>query len=230
MCQEEVLPIKKIKQNESLSALAYKSLKEAIVHGQLKDGELLPEEKLAKQLGISRTPLRDALSRLAVEGLVILEREKPARVSSFSEEQSRDFLEIRSLLEVYNIEKIISKIDSAFIEQLKENLALQEDAINRDNYDDFMDLDRSFHLLLSSKNNNNELKEIIHRMNTGTNRAFLLLSKTVPASAVDAYKEHKDILQALEERDIVSARNNMLVHMNNIEKRFLTYYQDENES
>lgn len=222
--------MKKIKQNESLADLAYKSLKEAIVHGKLKDEELLPEEKLAKQLGISRTPLRDALSRLAVEGLVILEREKPARVSSFSEERSRDFLEIRSLLEIYNVEKIIPKIDSNFIKQLKENLNLQKKAINRDNYDDFMDLDRSFHLLLASKNNNAELREIIHRMNTGTNRAFLILSKTVPASAVDAYKEHEDILQALEERDLILARNKMIIHMNNIEKRFLTYYQNEIES
>lgn len=222
--------LKKIRKNESLSDLAYKSLKEAIVHGKLKDEELLPEEKLAKQLGISRTPLRDALSRLAVEGLVILEREKPARVSSFTEAKSREFLEIRSLLEVYNIEKIISKIDSTFIEQLKENLALQKDAINRDNYDDFMDLDRAFHLLLASKNSNSELREIIHRMNTGTNRAFLILSKTVPASAVDAYKEHEEVLHALAERDIVLARNKMIVHMNNIEKRFLTYYQNEKES
>ncbi len=216
--------MKKIKQSESLADLAYKTLKEAIIHGKLKDEELLPEEKLAKQLGISRTPLRGALSRLAIEGLVVLERDKPAKVSSFSKERSLDFLEIRSLLEIYNIEKIISKVDTTFIEQLKKNLVLQNKAIIQDNYDEFMDLDRAFHLLLASQNVNRELQEIIHRMNSGISRSFLILSKTVPASAVEAYQEHEEIVHALENRDISLARNKMIVHMNNVEKRFLTYY------
>lgn len=224
-----VVAVKKIKQTQTLADLAYKTLKEAIVHGDLIEGEQLPEEKLAKQLGISRTPLRDALARLAVEGLIILEREKPASVAGFSENRSREFLEIRRLLEVYNIEKVISKLDESFIEQLKENLELQKDAIERNNYKDFIDLDRAFHLLLASKNNNQELREIIHRMNTGTNRAFLILSKTVPNSANDAYDEHEEIIQALEQQDVLLAKDKMTIHMNNVEKRFLTYYERQNE-
>lgn len=222
--------MKKIKQGVTLADQAYETIKEAIVHGKLKDGELLPEEKLAEELGISRTPLRSALSRLSVEGLVILERGRPAQVSSFTKKQSLEYLEVRSLLEVYNIEKIISKINPAFIEQLEKNVAQQLDAIKQDNYHKFMDLDRDFHLMLSSKNENKELKDIIHRMNTGTNRAFLILSKTVPDSAMDAYEEHLEIIEALENKDVALARSKMIVHMNNVEKRFLNYYnQDFNE-
>src|SRR5699024_11796201 len=95
-------------------------------------------------LGISRTPLRDALRRLGSEGLIINETGRPAMVASFTKEDSLEYMELRSLLEIYNIEKIFSKIDHAFIEQLKENTSEQYDAISRNHYNDFMDLDREF--------------------------------------------------------------------------------------
>ncbi|MBO1002727.1 GntR family transcriptional regulator [Pseudogracilibacillus auburnensis] len=219
--------MKKIKQSETLADQAYKMLKQAITNGKLKDKEQLPEEKLAKNLGISRTPLRDALGRLAAEGLIIHQTGRPAVVASFTKENSLEYMELRSLLEVYNIEKIISKVDTPFINLLKNNAAEQLDAIERDNYNDFIELDREFHLLLASRNNNSELRKIIHRMNTGINRAFLILSKTVPKSAKEAYYEHLDIIEAIEKQDVVLARSKMIVHMNNVEKRFLSYYAEE---
>lgn len=219
--------MKKIKQSETLADQAYQMIKQAIVQGKLKDKELLPEEKLAKDLGISRTPLRDALRRLGSEGLIIHETGRPAMVASFTKEDSLEYMEIRSLLEVYNIEKIFSEIDDAFIEQLKQNATEQYDAILRNHYNDFIDLDRDFHLLLASKNSNRELQKTIHRMNTGTNRAFLILSKTVPKSAKNAHVEHLEIIEALEERDFVLARNKMMIHMTNVQERFLTYYEED---
>ena len=76
--------MKKIKQSETLADQAYKMLKQAITNGKLKENEQLPEEKLANNLGISRTPLRDALSRLAAEGLVIHQTGRTAVVASFT--------------------------------------------------------------------------------------------------------------------------------------------------
>lgn len=221
--------MEKIKHNETLADQAYKIIKNAIVNGKLKENEPLPEERLAKNLGISRTPLRDALNRLSVEGLVIQQTGRPAKVASFTKEKSLEYLELRSLLEVYNIEKTISKFDDDLITKLKGNLSEQLSAIERDNYHDFIELDREFHLLLASRNNNNELKEIIHRMNTGINRAFLILSSTLPASAKEAYVEHKEIVEALENQDVVLARNKMIVHLNNVEKRFLAYYDTDSQ-
>lgn len=221
--------MEKIKHNETLADQAYKIIKKAIVNGKLKENEPLPEERLAKNLGISRTPLRDALNRLSVEGLVIQQTGRPAKVASFTKEKSLEYLELRSLLEVYNIEKTISKFDDDIITKLQENLSEQLSAIERDNYHDFIELDREFHLLLASRNNNNELKEIIHRMNTGINRAFLILSSTLPASAKEAYVEHKEIVEALENQDVVLARNKMIVHLNNVEKRFLAYYDTDSQ-
>lgn len=219
--------MKKIEQTETLADQAFNIIKQAIVHGELKQNETLPEEKLAKNLGISRTPLRDALNRLVAEGLITQHPGRPATVASFTKEKSLEYLELRSLLEVYNIEKTLDKFDDSFILALKENIEEQLDAIERDNYHDFIELDREFHLLLASLNKNNELKTIIHRMNTGINRAFLILSSTLSSSAKDAYQEHKEIVEALENQDIFLARNKMIVHLNNVEKRFLTYYEED---
>lgn len=223
----KVMLVKKIKQGETLADQAYRMIKQAITNGKLKENEQLPEEKIAINLGISRTPLRDALSRLAAEGLIIQQKGRPAIVASFTKADSLEYMELRGLLEVYNIEKIISKVNAPFIELLKTNAAEQLDAIKRDNYNEFIELDREFHLLLASQNDNNELKNIIHRMNTGINRAFLILSNTVPTSANEAYHEHMDIIESIEKKDVILARNKMIVHMNNVEKRFLGYYAED---
>ena len=221
--------MKAIKRTETLADQAFNALKEAITTGKLKAGETLPEEKVGKDLGVSRTPLRDALSRLAMEGLVIHEQGKPAVVAEFSKEDSLEYMELRSILEVENIQKIITKVDQPFIESLRENLSEQLVAIKTDNYQQFIELDRAFHLLLLQPNKNSQFHDILHRMNTGVNRAFLILSSTVPQSAESAYEEHIEIVDALEDKNVIRAKNNMVIHMNNIEKRFLQYYRESEE-
>jgi len=216
-----VSAIKKIIQNESLADKAYQILKEEILNGRFQDKEALPEERLAKNLGISRTPLRDALAQLASEGLIIQQKGSPAKVAGFTRERSLEYMELRNLLEVYNIEKSIAKMDEVFFEKLDENVREQKTAIQQGTYHDFIEKDREFHLLLASVNQNKELQQLIHRINTGVNRAFIILSKTVPQSAEPAYEEHADIVSALKEKDVILAKNKMIVHMNNVEKRFL---------
>lgn len=213
--------MKKIAQPASLSDQAYNIIKEQILTGKLQDNDALPEEKLASQLGISRTPLRNALLRLSSEGLIVQRKGEPARVASFTKENSLEYMEIRSLLEIYNIEKIVTKIDDKFVHLLEENLAEQAEAIADGTYNDFIEKDREFHLLLASYSGNNELKKMIKKMNTGVNRAFIILSKTVPQSAQSAYEEHADIIKALKAKDTVVAKNTMHLHLANVEKRFL---------
>src|SRR5699024_6498398 len=126
--------------------------------------DILPEERLAKSLGISRTPLRDALRRLSIDGLIVLKQGEPAKVASFTKERALEYMEIRSLLEVFNIEKIIHKIDDALIQALEDNLQAQKQAIEEGTYGDFIETDRNFHLILASYSGNQELETMIHRI------------------------------------------------------------------
>ncbi|MFC0229608.1 GntR family transcriptional regulator [Bhargavaea ullalensis] len=215
-----------IKQSETLAEQAYTLLKKAIINGELQEKQPLPEESMSKELGISRTPLRDALNRLALEGLVIQKKGRPAIVAGFTREKSLEYMEIRSVLEIHSITQIMDRVDSLFIDQLKENLLEQRGAIDENDFQKFIELDSEFHILLASKNSNEEMKDLIERMNTGVNRAFLILSNTVPQSARSAYAEHVEILQALEQKEAAQAKEKMMVHLNNVEKRFLMYYSN----
>ncbi|TQR21330.1 GntR family transcriptional regulator [Psychrobacillus vulpis] len=219
--------MKKIIQKESLADLAFKSIKDAIIAGKLEQEEELPEEKLAADLGISRTPIREALKRLAADGLVNLHKARPATVATFTKDDGLHYMEIRRLLEIYNIEKNADHLSDQVLYELNSNLVGQKEAIDSNDYNSFIDLDREFHLLLANIGNNVKLIELINQLNTGVNRAFLVLSNTLPVSAMDAYIEHKKIVQALQNLEKDLAKQLMILHLENVEKRFLNYYTEE---
>ncbi|SDJ10390.1 GntR family transcriptional regulator [Salimicrobium halophilum] len=211
--------MQKINTNVSLADQAYESLRQSIVQGELHADEELREENIAKQLGVSRTPLRDALRRLAMDGLVVLRKGKPAKVATFTMEDSLHLIEVRSLLEIHNIVTITPHITEERVQQLRENLFAQKNAIKDEDYESFVELDREFHLLLTEDNPNTKLQELIHQMNSGDYRAFIILSNTLSPSAEVAYGEHHHILEAIENRDTEKAKETMEHHMANIRKR-----------
>ena len=213
----------------SLAEQAYSLLKKAIISGKLAPKTELTEEKLASDLGVSRTPLREAIRKLAMEGLINLNKGKPATVATFTKEDSLEFMELRRVLEVYNIEKIIFNNDAFFISELEDNLQEQMKAISNDDFQEFIDYDRKFHLILASQNENEKIKQLIHQMNTGVNRAFLVLSNTVHMSAIEAYEEHERITEAIKNQDLELATKEMTEHLNKVEERFLYYFKEEDE-
>jgi DNA-binding GntR family transcriptional regulator len=217
--------LKKITKPQSLADQAYNLIRKDILTGTLAPKEELREEKLAMELGISRTPLREAIRRLATDGLVVLTTGKPASVSSFTKEDALHQMEVRKLLETYNIEQVARFVTPIFINTLKDNLKLQKRAADKSDFHEFIELDRDFHLILANQNPNTKLREMIHTINTGVNRAFLILANTYPISAMEASGEHEDIVIALENKDEVTATKAMLEHMDNIERRFLHYYK-----
>ncbi len=221
--------LKKIAQTLSLADQAYEMIRQEITSGKLAPSEDLPEEKLATDLGISRTPLREALRKLALEGLVELHKGRPATVATFTKEDSLHQMELRSVLEIYNIEKIAVNPDSKLIRSLKKNLDIQMQAVTADDFATFIDLDREFHLLLAEKSHNPQLRSIIEAVNTGVNRAFLVLSNTLPITSKEAVEEHVLIVKALEKQDSQQAKAAMENHMANIERRFLIYFNEGEE-
>lgn len=218
--------LKKIAQTLSLADQAYEMIRQEITSGKLAPSEDLPEEKLATDLGISRTPLREALRKLALEGLVELHKGRPATVVTFTKEDSLHQMELRSVLEIYNIEKIAYNPDSRLIRSLRKNLDMQKQAVSADDFADFIDLDREFHLLLAAQSHNPKLRSVIESVNTGVNRAFLVLSNTLPITSKEAVEEHEHIVDALEKQDSQLAISAMQKHMANIERRFLMYINE----
>ncbi|MBM7608904.1 DNA-binding GntR family transcriptional regulator [Lysinibacillus composti] len=211
--------VRKVREKEFLADQATRILREGILSGELLPGEELPEEKIATQLGISRTPLRDALRRLQLEGLLIIEKGRPAKVSNLTPEDFFQSLEIRQIIETYNIEYVTSHINDHLFEKLKDNILQQELATIQTNYNHFLELDREFHILLASASPNSKLIHLIHEMNTGTYRAFNYFVSDTPKTTEHSLQEHIEILDAIQEKDSTLARQKMQTHLEKVGSR-----------
>ncbi|SOC43622.1 GntR family transcriptional regulator [Salinicoccus kekensis] len=221
--------MKTVQTKISLAEQAFNILKEEIATGRLQVGDPLPEEKISAQLGISRTPFRDALHKLENEGLVIAGAGKPATVAGFSREDSLAHIDMRRVLETENLERIIDKLDDRMMMKLKDNLKRQQEAVDQGNHQHYLELDRAFHILLTEVNPNHLFHQMIQKLCTGVSRAFLTLSNTIGTSLESSFAEHQEILDALEARDLNSAKEAMTRHLDNVEARFLKFYDNRRD-
>lgn len=103
-----------------LRDVVFNTLRQAILRGELKPGERLMEIQLANKLGVSRTPIREAIRKLELEGLVLMIPRKGAEVADITEKSLRDVLEVRKVLEELSVQLACEKITEEEIAELKE--------------------------------------------------------------------------------------------------------------
>lgn len=209
--------MEKLKASGSLSDQAYNILKSDIINNKISPLEILVEEQVADQLGISRTPVRTAIKRLAYEGLVNIES-KVTRVSKVSFKEAQDYQILRESLEPLAANLACIQMEPEKLKQLKDIYQRQQECI--ENYDWFIKLDTEFHCKISEFSNNNKLLEFITSLRNQLQR-YLILTK--PTNAIDALKEHQEILEALELRDPIKTRGKMEIHIKKVSQRFLDH-------
>jgi DNA-binding GntR family transcriptional regulator len=215
-----VAKLPKIGSDLSLSERAYRVIKDSILNNRLKPREILSEEMLAKQLGISRTPVREALKKLAFERLVMLNPGKNAVVADISEEDMRNVFTIRVALEPVAARLAAENITGKQINKLEEMLRGQEEALESEDYELYLQKDYEFHTSMARYTNNEQLYDIIVSISTQVQR-FLILSQTLQKSSPDALKEHKEVLMAIKNRNPAEAEEMMRRHVNNVTTRIL---------
>ncbi|WP_219835485.1 GntR family transcriptional regulator [Paenibacillus sp. R14(2021)] len=111
---------------------AFQTIKGHIVHGDWAGGTFLSEKFLSELLGMSKTPIRSALDRLEMMGLVKLSPKQGVFVQELSLKKILEFYELRLSLETYAARKLTGRMDEAFFRKLDENLDLQDEAVQRD--------------------------------------------------------------------------------------------------
>ena len=129
---------------------AYNDLKSDLLSGRFSPGERLTEEHLAKSLGVSRTPVREALHKLESEGLVKPLESRGFYVARDSREELEDLFDIRAALEGYAIRLICERINGETIHRLNEFINKAEDALARKKLDEIFDYNTQFHDVLHS--------------------------------------------------------------------------------
>ena len=180
----------------SLETRVYNELREALLCGEFKKGESLTEHMLTQKLGVSRTPVRSALQRLAEDGLVSLIPNRGAVVIGIAKEDIVDIYRIRMRLEGLASAMAAEKITDEAKQQLSENVALFEFYVQRQDTEHIEELDTAFHSMIYEASGSRTLERILTDLHSNT-KAYRSQSLCVPGRLVRTLEEHKEILNAI---------------------------------
>lgn len=204
----------------------YNKIKDDIINGVYVPGDVLNERGLADALGISRTPIREALQMLAQDGWVSIESYKKATVREYDIKHMNELQRIRDVLECCAIEDAvdhITELDMKNLEQLQEE---QVKALREYKANSFIELDRKFHNYIYRLSGNNELIHLLQNYYD----MFLFIGIQAVSNTEErksnVLKEHEAILEALRERDKEKAKNAMHQHMNVTKENMLSRLQN----
>ena len=181
--------------------------------GVYSQGELLNERKLAEALGISRTPIREALQMLNIDGWVVDEPFKGSVVRTFDLEYVMNVQKVRMALEALAAEDAAANVSSEDIGALEEIIARQEELLQAYDPGIFMKLDRELHEKIYSFSKNDVLLKLLNNLNDII-RFFGIKVLAVPERSVFTLQEHRNIIQAIKDRNLEQAKRAMETHMN----------------
>lgn len=208
----------------ALSDKVYVILKEKILRRELGPGEKIQIDDIAQQLGVSRTPVKDAVNHLALEGLVEVVARRGTFVTELTMRDVAELFDLRLILELYAAQKLLEdgKRDQVLAE-LAECLAGMEEAIQGDEYRDyegFMAWDRDLHLGLITLTGNRILLQTYQGLNIHIQIARAHYLRSVEG-ALQAQQEHKAIYAAFKTGDLERISKAVATHINNVKSGVL---------
>ncbi|MGL5675137.1 MAG: GntR family transcriptional regulator [Cellulosilyticaceae bacterium] len=196
----------------SLRGKVFTSIREAILDGTYKKGDVIRESAIAQQLGVSRTPVREAIRQLELEGLVESIPNKETIVSGITEEDVHDIFLIRSRLEGLAARKAAERITEDELKELEEVLALTSFYAEKHDANALKELDHRFHEVIykatKSKTLNHMLSDFHHYIQKARK-----LSIATPGRAKKVVEEHQSIYEALVQKDGDAAERLMDEHV-----------------
>lgn len=209
-----VLPISRTK---SLKEKAYDILKELILTGRLEQGRLHNEKRLAEVLGVSRTPVREALLELSREGMVSFVPSKGVKVRKITVTQVQEVFELRRIIEGYIIKTIAKGLTPADLSKIEKIISKQERLASRDEEVAFIETDKEFHLFMASKMGSQQIQTILQNLRDQIHLMGIRAIKDQSRS-LQVLKEHHRIFAALKKRDAKKAHDELMRHLDNTEK------------
>jgi len=203
-----------------LRELVFESLREAIILGRMKPGERLMEVQLADEMGVSRTPVREAIRKLELEGFVVMIPRKGAYVAGITLKDVADVFEVRAALEGMAAGLAAERITEEELEMLERSL-VEGSRTSGDNIDTFVARDTAFHDIIYQSSRNQQLVQIITHLREQIQR-FRMASLSQPGRTKTSWDEHKKVVEAISERNIDLARTLAREHVENAEQSLLT--------
>ncbi len=197
----------------SLADQVFEHIETDILLGKYQRGEILTESRLSSELGVSRTPIREALRRLLQENL-IEESGKGSVVIGITEDDLADIFLVRSKLESLAVEIAVAKATNEDIEKLKEVVELQEFYATKQDADHIKSMDNKFHEMLYRIGGSTIFYEILVPLHKKIQK-YRKASVESRSRATASVKEHREIYEAIAERRAEKASRLALEHINN---------------
>ncbi|HPQ10354.1 MAG TPA: GntR family transcriptional regulator, partial [Bacillota bacterium] len=185
---------------QPLRELVFEAIREAIINGTLRPGERLMEEALAEELGVSRTPVREAIRKLELEKLVIMVPRKGAYVADLTKSDVKEVFEIRRALEGLAAQLAALRATDEQLEKLERYLVRIGEAIDREDIEQTIEIDEMFHDVLYKAAGNDRLEEMINNLREHIQR-YRSTSLAHPGRMKQAFVEHRKLVEAIGKRD-----------------------------
>jgi len=210
----------KLENYELLSQKVYHVLKNAIVRGDLKPNSKLMLSEISESLGVSNTPIREALNKLASESFVKIIPNKGIIVKEVNIDDLQEILQVRAFLDGLIGKLASKKITDKEIRDMMEIINKMEYAVKRDDRLTYNDLDIQFHDFLLNITENNKLREIYNNLIIHLYK-IRIRTLSIPNRMNLSFKEHRDVALAIKERNLNKADKLSQIHVENILKSIL---------
>jgi DNA-binding GntR family transcriptional regulator len=208
--------LQKLPKAPNLTEMTYLSIKQSVLTGSIEPSFRLTEEHLATQLGISKSPVREALNRLEAEGLIRIEARRGASVREFTAKEIQDLYNLRVVLELHSISA--AAITPAVLNELADSIKRTEQILAVGDRLAHIEEDLRFHRTLAEATGNGELCRIFENVQQ---KSLLCRYKSYELSATSSPLAHKKIYKALKLGQLEDAQNAMRDHIVYVRDRLL---------
>jgi DNA-binding GntR family transcriptional regulator len=205
-------PVKALGQTETVNAQVLAALRTAVITGELAPGTLHSVQTLATQLGVSRTPVREALIKLAQQGMVRFERNRGVRVLQTSLHDLEEVFALRLLLEPAAVRRAVTRMDESTRKELRKLFAAMQKAAKADDEFTMLGHDRRFHRVVLEASGNTRLATYVDGLRDMVLRRGVSTARE-SRSLDDIVAEHAEILTLIEAGDADGAAEAMRVHV-----------------
>ena len=203
-----------------LRDVVFNTLRQSILTGELKPGERLMEIHLADKLGVSRTPIREAIRKLELEGLVTMIPRRGAEVAQITEKNLKDVLEVRRALDALTVELACERITEEEMEQLQDARDAFEKAIKTKDANKIAQADVVFHDIILLASRNDRLMQMLANLSQQMYRYRLEYVKD-DEHYDRLIEEHNTIVDAISRRDSKVGAQAIISHIDNQEKSII---------
>lgn len=212
-----------------IHAPVYEYLKELILSSKIPPGTKLPEEKLASKLGVSRTPLREAISRLAQENIVRLIPRRGAFTTKYTKAEIIEILEIREMLEGLTARLAVRNLDEEVLGILRALFSPQRARQMERNLSLLAKADARFHEVIVRATGNRRLIQLMSNLYDQMHMVRLR-TITLPGRLKKSIQEHMEIMAALAKGDADLAEGCARRHIRNVLQAVVEKYQDDGDT